>query len=248
MLLPEPAGGHVRAHLLAEHGLGCEQFPERGTDEAAVRRVLALREPGQAAPYVIPAGGTGALGTAGYVNGALELAEQIEAGEAPVPDVIYVAAGTTGTAAGLALGLRAAGLPTRLVAVRASNRGTATEARLRREIEAAASLLGGLDPTFRPSLEAASGPPLLRLEHGAAGPGYAIPTLEGARAAALARDLGGLELDGTYTAKAFAALIGDAPRLAGQTVLFWNTYDPRPVGSGGAQPGDLPPPLRRYFL
>lgn len=248
MLLPEPAGDHVRAHLLAERGLGCEQFPERGTDETAVRRVLALRGAGEAAPYVIPAGGTGALGTAGYVNGAFELAEQVEAGEAPVPDVIYVAAGTTGTAAGLALGLRAAGLPSRLVAVRASNRGTATEARLRREIEAAASLLGGLDLAFQPPVEAAAEPALLRLEHGAAGPGYAIPTPEGARAAALARDLGGLELDGTYTAKAFAALIDDAPRLAGQTVLFWNTFDPRPVGPGGARPADLPAPFRRYFF
>ena len=246
LLLPEPPGDHVRAHLLAERGLGCEQFPERGTDEAAVRRVLALRGAGE--PYVIPAGGTGALGTAGYVNGALELAEQVEAGLLPEPDAIYVAAGTTGTAAGLALGLRVAGLRSRLVAVRASNRGTATLSRLRREIEAAASFLGGLDPTFQaPAGEAWPGPELLHLEHGAAGPGYAIPTPEGARAAALARDLGGLELDSTYTAKAFAALVADAPRLAGRRVLFWDTYDPRAVDPGGAVPGDLPPPLRRYF-
>ena len=105
-----------------------------------------------------------------------------------------------------------------------------------------------LDPTFRaPAAAAGAGPELLHLEHGAAGPGYAIPTPEGARATALARDLGGLELDATYTAKAFAALVADAPRLAGLTVLFWSTYDPRAVGAGGAVPGDLPAPLRRYF-
>ncbi len=50
------------------------------------------------------------LGTLGHVNAALELAEQIEAGELPPPARVVVPLGSGGTAAGLALGFAIAGL------------------------------------------------------------------------------------------------------------------------------------------
>lgn len=243
LLLPERPSEHAREHLLAEHRLGCEQHRARGVDRDEARRVLGARFERES-PYVIPAGGTSPLGNAGYVNAALELAEQCAAGELPVPDLLYVAAGTTGTAAGLYVGLRAAGLPTRLVAVRASNPGTGSLRHLRGEIEATAQYLRGLDPSF-PEVEITS--ELLHLEHGAAGPGYAIPTPEGERATELARELAAIELDPTYTAKSFAGLIAHAPRLTDRAVLFWNTFDPRHVSPGDVEPEDLPRAFRGYF-
>jgi hypothetical protein len=63
------------------------------------------------------------------------------------------------------------------------------------------------------------------------------------RAAARAHELG-LSLDSTYTAKAFAALLDEAPHRG--DVLFWNTYDARPVASD-SDVRDLPAPFRRYF-
>jgi D-cysteine desulfhydrase len=243
LLLAEPPSDHAREHLLAEHHLGCEQHRAGGIDEDAARRALGPRFDAER-PYIIPAGGTSPLGNAGYVNAAFELAAQCDAGELPIPEVIYVALGTTGTAAGLYVGLRAAGLPTRVVAVRASNPGTGSLRNLSATIESTARFLNELDPSF-PRVEADR--ELLRLEHGFAGAGYAIPSDDGRRAAELARTLGALELDPTYTSKAFAALIHDAPRLSGQPVLFWNTYDPRHIPWGEARPEDLPPAFLPYL-
>ena len=243
-LLPERPSDHARQHLLAERRLGCEQIPARGTDAAAARQVLARRPAEAERPAILPAGGTSPLGNVGYVNGAFELAEQCDAGLVPVPEVIYVAGGTMGTAAGLAIGLAAAGLPTRLEVVRASNPGTGSVRRLRAEIDATVELLRRLEPGFPPAgLDRSR----VHLEHGAAGEGYAIPSQAGRQVSSLARALEGLELDLTYTAKAMAALRADAPRLTSRRVLFWNTYDPRPVSTEGVSPSDLPRPFQRYF-
>lgn len=243
LLLPESPSEHARAHLLAEHRLGCEQLPARGVDASDIDGALARRGR-EERPYVIPMGGTSPLGNAGYVNAAFELATQCEEGSLDSPDVIYVALGTTGTAAGLYVGLRAAGLPSRLVAVRASNPGTGSLRHLHAEIEATSTFLHGLDPSF-PEIEPSA--ELLRLEHGFAGRGYAIPSEAGGQATEIAREAGGIELDSTYTAKAFAALIHDASAYVDQSVLFWNTYDPRVVSTEGVTPQDLPRSFRRYL-
>ena len=53
----------------------------------------------------------------GYVEPALEIAEQVTGGELPEPATVVVPAGSGGTPAGLALGLRLAGLQTRVFGV-----------------------------------------------------------------------------------------------------------------------------------
>lgn len=244
LLLPERPSQHAREHLLAEHHLGCEQYRASSTDDRAVDQVLARRGSGVPTPYVIPAGGTSPLGNVGYVNAAFELAEQCAAGLMPVPDELYVAAGTLGTAAGLYVGLRAAGLPTRLVSVRASNPGTGSLRNLRAQIESTSRFLRERDPDF-PDVEIVEA--LLHHERGFTGEGYAIPSSAGRHAQETAHEHGGIELDPTYTAKAFAALISRAPRHAERIVLFWNTFDPRHVGSGTVGAGDLPPEFRGYL-
>ena len=55
-------------------------------------------------------GGSNWLGAVAFVNAALELCEQIADAGLPVPDRVYVANGTMGTAAGLALGLALGGM------------------------------------------------------------------------------------------------------------------------------------------
>ena len=47
--------------------------------------------------YYIPVGGTTPLGILGFVNAALELKNQVDNGEMPEPDHIFLACGTTGT-------------------------------------------------------------------------------------------------------------------------------------------------------
>ena len=63
------------------------------------------------------------------------------------------------------------------------------------------------------------------------GSGYAETTPECVEAVKMIGDLEGLHLETTYTGKALAALIADARagKLAGQKVMFWNTYNSRPA-------------------
>ncbi len=82
--------------------------------------------------------------------------------------------------------------------------------------------------------------------------GYARSNAETDLAVAKARDELGLELESTYTGKAMAALIRDHEQ--GQTssasVLFWNTYNSRPLDADSNLPEDvsaLPEEFLRYY-
>lgn len=172
----------------------------------------------------ITLGGSSPLGSFGFVNAALELADQC--GDA-VPDVIYVACGTMGTVAGLALGLRLAGLKTRIEAVRVVPEPVTTLPGIANLITAANRELHDLDssiPLFDDPLAT------IRLRDEFFGAGYAEATDECRKAVALIRDSEQVALETTYTGKALAALIHDArgQRLAGQRVIFWNTFNARP--------------------
>jgi D-cysteine desulfhydrase len=67
------------------------------------------------------------------------------------------------------------------------------------------------------------------VEYGWLGAGYAHPTVEGAVALRRAEGEAGLQLERTYTAKVFAALLelDAAGRFAGEPVVFLNTFGPR---------------------
>jgi D-cysteine desulfhydrase len=83
-------------------------------------------------------------------------------------------------------------------------------------------LLRELDASF-PSLKPES--VALEVRDGFLGDEYAAATPEGREAVALAA-AHNIHLETTYTGKALAALVADARagKLAGKTVLFWNTY------------------------
>ena len=60
----------------------------------------------------------------------------------------------------------------------------------------------------------------------------------------------GLTLETTYTAKAMATLLHDLSRQPGRNVLFWNTYNSRPlpeVPVTAPPPGRLPDEFLSYF-
>jgi D-cysteine desulfhydrase len=58
---------------------------------------------------------------------------------------------------------------------------------------------------------------------------YGDVTSESVAAQRIAREYAGLELETTYTAKAFAALLSEGRKgtLRDKIVLFWNTYNSR---------------------
>jgi D-cysteine desulfhydrase len=81
------------------------------------------------------------VGALGYVEAGLELAGQLEGGSCPVPSGIYVAAGSLGTVAGLAIGLELAGRPLPVHAVRITSALVANQRALRGLVRGTLDLL-----------------------------------------------------------------------------------------------------------
>ena len=251
MLLPQLNAEYVRRNLLVSYASGAELHlqPDVPRLVAATSYQLARHgiERGKL-PVVIRAGGSSPLGTVGYVAAAYELAAQIDAGELPEPDVIYVAFGSMGTAVGLLLGLRALGLKSRVVGVRVVDERIANRSKARRLFERTATLLHQADRRF-PSLPAAEMDLELREEF--FGGQYGRFTDDCRRAAAAVREEEGLVADGTYTGKTLAALFADAEAagICRSRVLFWNTYNSRDLSplTGGVDYHELPREFHGYF-
>ncbi|NIA28238.1 MAG: pyridoxal-phosphate dependent enzyme [Desulfobulbaceae bacterium] len=217
---------------------------KRGEQVSTMRRYLRNRH-----TWVIPAGGSSWLGVVGFVNAALELAEQIASGEINTPDRLYVANGTMGTAAGIALGLALAELPIEVHAVRVTYDVVANPSAMRRLMVKTATLLNRLDASIPAGL--ADRTRMCFRDEFFAG-GYAHANDETVSAVNIAREQLKLELETTYTGKAMAALLHDIEQreLAEQSMLFWNTYSSRPLPVGTERPDDvsqLPAEFLRYY-
>lgn len=109
-LLENPIGTQAENYLTNGNRLLLDLFNvqvemvDALTDPAAQLDELATRLEAQGfRPYVIPVGGSNALGALGYVESALEIAQQCE-GAVSLSSVV-VASGSAGTHAGLAVGL-----------------------------------------------------------------------------------------------------------------------------------------------
>jgi D-cysteine desulfhydrase len=199
--------------------------------------------------WVIPAGGSSWLGAVGFVNAGLEVADQVASGIILPPDRLYVANGTMATAAGLALGLALAGLTTEVQAIRVTHESIANPRAMRRLLVKTATLLNRLDPAIPADLADRS---RLCFRDDFFGAGYAHSNSATDRAIDVARDELGLTLEATYTGKAMAAMLHDLAQGAHsqQSMLFWNTYNSRPLPVSTERPADvsrLPEEFLRYL-
>ncbi len=169
---------------------------------------------------VIPPGGTSPGSTLGFVGAGLEIGRQVDEGVCPAPTRLYVALGTGGTAAGLALGLALAGLATEVVAVRVASRIAGNRRWLDWLAQRAWRRLTelGVSSSY-PRLN-------IRIDHRFIGPGYTHPTRPASDAVERASALG-LALETTYTGKTFAALLADlkADPTGGPQMLL-NSFGP----------------------
>jgi D-cysteine desulfhydrase len=258
MLMPQPNARYVRRNLLMTHYCGAElHLCGTGLESemnmplvytAATYQLLRHRLKEGRLPCLIPPGGSSSLGVLGFVNAALELRGQIARGEMPEPEYLYVPCGTMGTAAGLALGLRAAKLDGRVVSIGVSGQKFTNNRAMIKLINKTNCLLCSLDASF-PRFEFPETD--VDIRHDYFGQRYALFTNEGMEAVSLMRECEGIELDGTYTGKTLAALRHDANNgsLQGRTVLFWNTLNSRGFSDDIADVDyhDLPHPFHRYF-
>jgi D-cysteine desulfhydrase family pyridoxal phosphate-dependent enzyme len=169
---------------------------------AAEARAGDLRGLGQR-PYVIPTGGSNAVGARGYARCAHELLDQLQ------PDAIVLPTASGGTLAGLSAGLGEAGWDGRLIGIAVS--ATADEA------------AGRVTPV---AAELTPRPAPFTVEEGFLGPGYGVLTDAAVEAIRLAAGTEGLLLDPVYSGKAMAGLLAlvRAGRLDGaRDVVFVHT-------------------------
>ena len=164
------------------------------TDPAAQLDELATRIEAQGyRPYVIPVGGSNALGALGYVESALEIAQQCEGAE-EISSVV-VASGSAGTHAGLAVGLEQLMPQAELIGVTVS-----------RAVADQLPKVVALQQAVANSLELQAKADIILWDDYFA-PGYGTPNEEGMAAVKLLAQLEGILLDPVYTGKAMAGLI-----------------------------------------
>lgn len=199
-LLENPMGTKAENYLSNGNRLLLDLFNtqvemcEALTDPNAQLAELATRLEAQGfRPYMIPVGGSNALGALGYVESALEIAQQCE-GAVSISSVV-VASGSAGTHAGLAVGLEQVMPEAELIGVTVS-----------RKVADQLPKVVTLQQEIARSLEltATAG---ITLWDDYFAPAYGIPNDDGMEAVKLLARLEGILLDPVYTGKAMAGLI-----------------------------------------
>jgi D-cysteine desulfhydrase len=242
VLFPQSITEHVREMLLLDAAVGAELLWASRMEMVPYglwrARFMHRRE----AVCIVAPGGSNEIGTFGYINGALELAAQIEAGTAERPSCIHVAAGTLGTVAGIGIGLAWAGLDIPVIGTRITSRLLTNETMLAALVRSTLARLRAAGASNAPDIGTVLR--LVTLRHDQMGAGYGRATAAGTHATQVF-DAAGLRLDATYTAKAAASLLADAEPLP----MFWHTLSavaPREL-LRDANPADLPRPFAKYM-
>jgi D-cysteine desulfhydrase family pyridoxal phosphate-dependent enzyme len=200
--------------LMALLGAEIRWAGDRGWETALEQEAQALRAEG-ARLYVVPVGGSVAVGAAGYVAAVEEIAGQLQAQGTRV-DRMVLLSGSGGTHAGVLTGVKALGMKTRVEGFTNFALPDLLERVKRLAAETAAYL--SLDLAFHPDdfvLEPACG------THG-----YGVITAAEREALHLLARTEGIIADPVYTGRALGELIHRVRQGvygADETVLFWHT-------------------------
>ena len=197
--------------------------------------------------YLIPPGGSSWLGNIGFVAAALELADQAGRGDIEMPDKLYVASGTMGTAIGLAIGLTLAGLDVEVQAVRVSDVSIMNREKLALLLRETVKKMRRLDDSVPDDLPDRAN---IRVRDEFFGPGYAEGTEKTFEAIEFAKNNLDLVLEPTYTGKAMAALLHDWRNDPGISALYWHTCSSTELDvpvDAPLDPASLPGEFLRYF-
>jgi D-cysteine desulfhydrase len=210
---PKASGNNLLFDLL---GVEAVEVVDADADIQAAMQAIAddLGKKGRKA-YVIPGGGSNALGAVGYAACAQELMGQLFDAQLSI-DHIVCASGSAGTHAGLLAGLVGlnAQIPVTGISVRRPR--TEQEGLVRSLTKDCADVLGSVSPVRRD----------VAVLDDWVGPGYALPSPEMVEAVRMLARLEGVLLDPVYTGKAMAGLIALARQgrwSAGEKVLFLHT-------------------------
>jgi len=188
-----------------------------GSDlEAAMQKVAdELTQSGRRG-YIIPVGGSNAIGSLGYVACVQEILAQLFE-QALRIDHIVVGSGSSGTQAGMVTGLYGCNVNIPLTGVTVSRDPEAQEPLVYCEAHATAKLLGLRGEVPRS---------LIKIDGGYWRPKYSLPNQRMVEAVQMLARLEGIPLDPTYTGKVMAGLIGMVRAgvfTKDQNVLFIHT-------------------------
>ena len=204
-------------NLLLDELLGARiHWSGARTREAVAEEVMAeLRQAGSK-PYLIPVGGSNALGAIGYTVAISEAIDQLAAQEIAI-DTMVVASSSAGTQAGMVLGAALRGFSGRVLGISID----APAAELEEHVSEIATAAGRLTNSGL-----SRGQMRVDVNANYLGGGYAVVgDLERDAIRTVARTEG-LLLDPVYTGRAMGGLIdlirrGEFSR--GQNLLFWHT-------------------------
>lgn len=189
----------TNGNALLDHLFGAEpRFIDKDADMNAAMAALAdeLTRGGETV-YVVPVGGSNALGSLGYVVCAFEMAAQFRT-HGVHPGLIVQASGSAGTQAGLLVGLALAGLEIAVIGMCVSRPGADQQAKVTALVADICNLIER--PDLAHVIE-------VNCDGGYVGSGYGAETPAMGNAVRMLARTEGIFLDPVYTGKAMAGLI-----------------------------------------
>ena len=207
----EPA--ERQGNLLLDYLSGAKTlFVQRPARDAELQKAFVAAEKAGKKPYLIPYGGSSAIGALGYLEAMLELKDQ-----GVDPDWIVFASSSGGTHAGMALGARVSGLKAKVLGIGIDNLNLNFSSTIANLANETASQLG-IDIHLKPSEI------LLNEDYCLSGYGKLQPSEIEAIKFFASRD--GILLDPVYTGRAAAGmldLISKGFFKSEEQILFWHT-------------------------
>lgn len=197
-------------------GIALEYRPGGSDMQAAIEEVGARLQRQGAKPYLIPGGGSNAIGAMGYAAVAFELVQQANDIGLRIDRLVH-ATGSAGTQAGLVAGLHALSSPVRVLGIGVRNPKDKQEASVLKLARAALLHMGVARELPDSAVEA-------NCDY--VGPGYGRPTPAMVEAVQMVARTEGIFLDPVYSGKGMAGLIDLVRKGAftpGENVVFLHT-------------------------
>jgi len=220
LVLRDSTGSEVDSNLLLDRLVGAEITFITPSEYEQVDDIMAKLAEEYVArgskPYVIPEGGSNALGSLGYVAAMQELAEQAAAQNLEF-DHLICAVGSGGTLAGMLLGKSLYGLRVQIHGINVCDDAPYFQNRVSNILRSARRKFG-----FQLNLQSHE----ISIIDGYVGKGYGLNRQEEIELIKHVAQREGVVLDPLYTGKAMFGLVDQIRQgrfKAGEKILFWHT-------------------------
>jgi len=217
LVLSPMAPAECNGNLLLDRLLGARIRWTGDRDAYSVMQEVAEEErSAERRPYLIPYGGSNAIGATAYVVAMHELVDQAKAQDLVIHRIVF-ASSSGGTQAGLAVGALSAGFEGIVEGI--------SVARPRDELARTVANLAQLTAAFL-GLSVRVDPTDLTIVDDYLGGGYGVMSAVERDAIRMVAECEGLLLDPVYTGRAMAGLIdriGKGIYSPEETILFWHT-------------------------